>query len=594
MKKALWFLIMGILVVFVCAATVLADGTDKFTDVPEDDWAKEYIYKLKELNITTGKGKGLFGYNENITRAEFLTFLVRTLEVETENVQQTGVFSDVKPFDWYASYVYAGLEHSIIDADEYEDGKFEPNKFITREEMAVMIVRALGYEYMARMMNDGQSYFTDVENHKGHIAIAKDLGIIKGKTGELFAPYDYALRQEAAAMLIRMYGILHHELGSLNAFYAIRSFPQIDKMAVFDTVSFGWGRLEYNKKTEQVELETQPPAPNHPFYIPEGHREVMKRADQQKVKKYFMVFGTNADIVDSDEQQVGVVSHLLRNEQAMQEFVQTVTNQVYQVNRKEVEFDFDGVVIDFEELRDQEQDKEKFVSFLTTLNHELDKAGKDLVVCVHPKRASGYAYFDGYNYKAIGQLADKVILMAHDYAPYRLKSEEIYSFTGDTPLAPIKEIYDALRYAIDEENGIPKDKLLLQLSFNAIQWQFEDGKLKSDSAANPTYDMLRERMKDSDIEDKEIHYSDISQSPYFIYVDGRTNVRNIIWYEDTRSIQAKVRLAKMFGINGISVWRLGQVPDYKDDGTNRLYLDIWPILKGIKEDMSITNGIDEY
>ena len=43
---------------------------------------------------------------------------------------------------------------------------------------------------------------------------------------------------------------------------------------------------------------------------------------------------------------------------------------------------------------------------------------------------------------------------------------------------------------------------------------------------------------------------------------------------DSRSVNAKIELAKMFGINGISLWRLGNIPDYNDDET-KLNLNVW-------------------
>ena len=51
-----------------------------------------------------------------------------------------------------------------------------------------------------------------------------------------------------------------------------------------------------------------------------------------------------------------------------------------------------------------------------------------------------------------------------------------------------------------------------------------------------------------------------SFNPYIEYTvdDGR---HYKLWYEDTQSVAAKLQLARMFGITGVSVWRLGTIPD---------------------------------
>ena len=60
------------------------------------------------------------------------------------------------------------------------------------------------------------------------------------------------------------------------------------------------------------------------------------------------------------------------------------------------------------------------------------------------------------------------------------------------------------------------------------------------------------------------HYSKLYQNPYIIFYKNSDNTQNVLWYEDERSIAAKIDLARMFGINGVSVWRLGLIPDYGD------------------------------
>ena len=55
------------------------------------------------------------------------------------------------------------LKNKIIFKNEYTDGIFYPNRPITREEMAVMIVRAMNYNTMAVEVNNQISQFKDVK-----------------------------------------------------------------------------------------------------------------------------------------------------------------------------------------------------------------------------------------------------------------------------------------------------------------------------------------------------------------------------------------------------------------------------------------------
>ena len=70
--------------------------------------------------------------------------------------------------------------------------------------------------------------------------------------------------------------------------------------------------------------------------------------------------------------------------------------------------------------------------------------------------------------------------------------------------------------------------------------------------------------------DTEINYSDTYRNPYAWYSteDGK---RILIWYEDSRSVKDKIELARMFGINSISIWRIGEITNAGAD----IYMDIW-------------------
>lgn len=570
MKKTISLILVFIMLFSFTAAT--SQNETSFNDVPKGNYFEDYIYKLKELNITNGIGNGAFGFNKEITRSEFLTFLVRLQGMELDNAANIEMFTDIKINDWFYQYINTGLKNKIIFMNEYNDDNFYPNKAITREEMAVMIVRAMNYNTMAMSVNNQFSQFKDVRQRVGYIELAKDLGIINGRSKDIFDPAAKATKQEAAAMLIRMYNNNNNKLEAMNGFYAIKSMGQADKINLFDSVGYGWSRLDYNENTKQIELTTLLKNGGHPFYVPEDFQLVANNTNNSGTAKYLMVFGSNEDSVTVNGKEENLVSLLLNNDSAVDKLISDLSALANNLSVGNNLTQFDGVAIDFEGLRDNGIDKQNFVKFLEKLNAQLDSNSKKLMVCINPPRETGQQFYNGYDFSAIGRLSDFVILMAHDYDTKHIKSGEIPQFKGETPLAPINNIYYALKYALNGGAGIPKEKLILQISFSASQWQFKDNIVLNTEPYIPEYIKIVNRMKDSNTSQKAFNYSELYEAPYFTYESEGT--KNIIWYEDERSVAAKAKLAKMFGIKGLSFWRLGTIPDFSGAENDANNLDI--------------------
>ena len=562
-----------------------SDSTlQQFSDIPAEHWAFSYVHKLRDLEITNGVGSNKFGLGTPISKGEFVTFLVRLMDWELLN-PDVGSFNDnIDKSKWYYQYIETALVNNAILKDT---DAFRPEDLITREEMALMIVRSLGYNNLAQQISKLQSSFTDVERNLGYITIAKDLGIIQGiaqGNGEfMFLPYNNAFKEEAAAMMIRMFEKLNNPLKELHAFYAIKSYQQKDFIKDLSSVSFGWSRLEYDNDSGQIILNTSVKN-NNEFYIPSGYSDPLSIAKQSNIPTQLMVFLKN-NIINASENIDTVNNNETTNEVGNNK--DSITTATYILTNKEVrsnvismistalqgsaDVQFDGVVIDFENMFGNTL-RNAFNEFLSELKAELEIYQKSLSVAVHPKRAPGQDYFDGYDYKTIGDIADKIVLMAHDYNSKQLTEAEMDTGYNITPLTPIDEVYFALKAITDKKDGVSDpSKILLQISFDSAQWKLKEGKVINPLPLRPDYEAITQRLlKD----DTKLFYSNIDENPYAKFIDPSDGTSNIIWYEDSRSVAWKLKLAQLFGVGGISIWRLGNIPNFEE----RVYMDIWDIV----------------
>lgn len=151
-------------------------------------------------------------------------------------------FSDVTRSAWYYSDVETALANGILE----NSGTFSPDASITRQDMAVMLVRALGYQSLADASLPLP--FTDVTDHRGEIAVAYDLGMVSGVSADKFSPTAFATREQGAAMMMRLYDRFYGKTASLHGFYAISSWNQRELGAQMDSISYGWSSLTYQNE----------------------------------------------------------------------------------------------------------------------------------------------------------------------------------------------------------------------------------------------------------------------------------------------------------------------------------------------------------
>lgn len=190
------------LALLLAAAPAVQAANMAYTDVPADHWAYADIANVTEAGLFQGVDATTFGVGQTMTRAQFVTALVRLFGWETV-IPETPTFSDCSdPNRWYYSAVETAYANGALPS--YATS-FRPLDPITREEMATMMVRALGYTSLAGRMSASQLPFNDVTTNQGYIAVAYDLGLVNGYASGQFKPDQAATREQAAAVLGRLY-----------------------------------------------------------------------------------------------------------------------------------------------------------------------------------------------------------------------------------------------------------------------------------------------------------------------------------------------------------------------------------------------------
>ncbi len=194
----------------------------------------------------------------------------------------------------------------------------------------------------------------------------------------------------------------------------------------------------------------------------------------------------------------------------------------------------DGVDIDYEDLR--AGDREAFSTFIAALARALHKRGKLLAVDVFAKASdAGYDQRNrAQDYRALGQAADQVRLMAYDYH---------WTTSSPGPVAPIGWVNQVLSYATRE---IPAKKIILGIPLYGYDWSAGKG-------TAVTWVQVLRLLRTHPVP---IHWDPASQSPWLRYIDRRGR-QHELWFENAYSASVKFDAAHRHGIGGVYLWMFG-------------------------------------
>jgi len=187
------------------------------------------------------------------------------------------------------------------------------------------------------------------------------------------------------------------------------------------------------------------------------------------------------------------------------------------------------------------EDAQPYADFISRLRETLSPFGWPVIVALAPKTSADQRglLYEGHNYRLLGEAADAVLLMTYEWG---------YTYGPPMAVAPLPNVRRVVEYALTE---IPAEKILLGIPNYGYDWTlpFVQGESRATSISNQYAVTLA---ADNGVD---ISYDSQAQAPFFRYRDDMGREHEV-WFEDARSIRAKLSLISRYGLRGAGYWNL--------------------------------------
>lgn len=196
------------------------------------------------------------------------------------------------------------------------------------------------------------------------------------------------------------------------------------------------------------------------------------------------------------------------------------------------------LTVDFEYIR--QSDKEAFEAFLRKLTDIMHQNGYAISAALAPKTGANQKglLYEAHDYELLGQMLDHIILMTYEWG---------YTYGPAQAVAPYDKVEQVIQYAV---SVIPSKKILMGIPNYGYDWKlpFRKGSAARTLSNTQAIDVAADVGAD-------IQFDEKAKSPFFEYYDSGKN-KHVVWFEDARSIQAKMELVRKYNLGGISFWTL--------------------------------------
>lgn len=223
---------------------------------------------------------------------------------------------------------------------------------------------------------------------------------------------------------------------------------------------------------------------------------------------------------------------ILTNQEVQDNLVNNIVNTLRDKN-------YFGLDIDFEYL--YPYDRESYNNFLRRIVSVLRPLGYTVTTALAPKTSADQPgiLYEAHDYPVHGAIVDHVIIMTYEWG---------FTFSPPMAVAPLDQVRRVLNYAV---TAIPREKIFMGIPNYGYNWTlpYQPGTAAT-VISNPGAVSLAYRVGAA------IQYDPVAQAPFFRYYEnGR---QHEVWFEDARSILAKLTLANEFRVGGVSYWTIGR------------------------------------
>lgn len=227
-----------------------------------------------------------------------------------------------------------------------------------------------------------------------------------------------------------------------------------------------------------------------------------------------------------------IASQLFANEESVATLIENIVSNMKLKG-------YQGLDIDFEFI--DPNDKEGFINFINKVHTRLSQEGLLTFVALAPKTSGEMVglLYQAHDYPRIGAIADQLLLMTYEWG---------YTYSPPMPTSPINSMRLVLNYGV---SVIDSNKILMGVPNYAYDWPlpFERGVTKAESLSN------QEAIIRAAQYNVTILYDEEAQSPYYYYTDS-VGIMHVVWFDDVRSMNAKMRLIPELGLDGAGVWQI--------------------------------------
>ena len=181
--------------------TVTVEEGVSFSDVTAGAWYYENVMGAAENGYVSGYPDGTFKPMQSVTRAEFASMIAKAMGYDSDP-DAGSAYPDVADDHWAKAAINFCAQNDIING--YDDGTFQPNKAITRQEAAAILNKAfelsVKYGVSTDLFPDNSSIAAWASDH---VYAAKASGLMKGYEEDgTFRPNNQITRAEAASILM--------------------------------------------------------------------------------------------------------------------------------------------------------------------------------------------------------------------------------------------------------------------------------------------------------------------------------------------------------------------------------------------------------